>query len=784
MADRAAAKKARDPRPTVGYVVVNTLMLWLATAVACIELWPIYQSQQLIWMVGVTVVLGSVIAILGAVFRWIAPMVLGATVLVFFAVGVPLAVPAKTMHAVLPTLDGLADLATSVALGWKQLITITLPVGQYEALLVPFFALILVLTVAALSIALRSKHGDAAAIGPAALFIVAIAFGSAVALWPIEVALGLLVVSLVWIVWRRWFRRRLAIRQLVGGVRDDVKPAVDVRGDTRFVGFRTVLSAGLILILATATAVVAAAALPPTVSRDVLRTNATQPFEPRNYVSPLSGFRSYWEAPKTDDVMMTVSGLPKGARIRIATLDTYDGIVYSVGSAAVTSDSGSFTRVPYVYDQSAVKGRQVALRVSLQDYSGVWLPTVGKFEKVSFSGANSTTLRDDFFYNDTSGTAADIGKLATGDSYDLDAVIPKQPTMAELSKVDAGSATVPPIGVLPAELNTVLNGYIANATTPGAKLVAMIDALKKNGYISHGVAATEPASRSGHAADRINELLTDPLMIGDAEQYSVTAALMATELGFPTRVVMGFVPPTSGAGVTEIKGKDVSAWIEVNTAQYGWVTIDPNPPVRPIPVIPPKDPNHVARPQTIVPPPPVQDNPPDAQALPDAKQHDPAVPNAFLLALFAVLQIAGWVLLGLLVVLSPFIVILIAKARRRRLRRTAATPLARITGGWEEFEDSALDHGFVPPPAATRSEVAMTVGGPQTAVLAAVADRATFAPDAPDDAEGDLVWRSVRELTAALGAGKSGWQRLRARISLRSLGGYSLNNRAKGRTAQ
>jgi hypothetical protein len=271
-------------------------------------------------------------------------------------------------------------------------------------------------------------------------------------------------------------------------------------------------------------------------------------------------------------------------------------------------------------------------------------------------------------------------------------------------------------------------------------------------------------------------------MIGDAEQYSVTAALMATELGFPARVVMGFVPETTGPGSAQIKGDDVSAWIEVDTAQYGWVTIDPNPPIRPIPVIPPKDPNHVARPQTIVPPPTVQDNPPDPQPVPDTKQHAPNLPNAFLLALLAVLGITGWVLLGLLVVLSPFIVILVAKARRRRLRRGATNPLDRITGGWQEFEDSVVDHGFEPPPAATRSEVATTVGGTQPAVLAAVADRATFAPDVPDEAEGDLVWRSVRELVTSLGAGKSRWERLKASISLRSLGGYSFSNRLRGRT--
>jgi hypothetical protein len=59
-------------------------------------------------------------------------------------------------------------------------------------------------------------------------------------------------------------------------------------------------------------------------------------------------------------------------------------------------------------------------------------------------------------------------------------------------------------------------------------------------------------------------------------------------------------------------------------------------------------------------------------------------------------------------------------------------------------------------------------------VLASVADRAVFAPRQPNDADADQVWRSVRELRASLGVGLTRWQRIKALISLRSLGGYSV----------
>jgi hypothetical protein len=758
-------------RPSAGFIAANTLFLWAATAISAFALWPIYRSDSLIVMVVAATVIASATAILGAVFRWIAPIVMGATVVGFVAFGVQLAVPTEAIRGVLPSASGLIDLFSGVALGWKQLLTISLPVGQYQALMVPFYALILALTVVALSIALRAKFGDAAVAGAAILFFTATAFGSETPTLPVVSSLGLLAILLLWIVWRRWYQRRTAIRLLASRVRDADAP-IEVRADTRFVGLRTLFAAVLILVLAAGTAIGAAAALPPTGTRTVLRTTITQPFEPRNYASPLSGFRTYWEKPKTDDVLLTVRGLPKGSRIRIATLDTYDGVVYSVGSAAVNPASGSFTRVPYEFDQAGLKGERVSLTVTDQDYSGVWLPTVGQFEKIAFAGPNATKLQADFFYNNTTGTAVDLGKLGAGDSYTLSAIEPREPSLDTLKGAVAGSAQLPALTTLPAELSTTLNSYVGKASTPGEKLVAMITALRANGYVSHGV-GKEAASRSGHSVDRINELLTDTRMIGDAEQYSVTAALMARELGFPARVVMGFVPETTGAGTSEIKGKDISAWIEVDTAQYGWVTVDPNPPARPIPTVPPKNPNQVAQPQTVVLPPVTLPNPTVAQPNPNAQQHAIAPPNTFLIGLVAALKIFGWVLLVVLVLLAPFLLILLAKSRRRRLRRRAPTTLGRITGGWQEFEDSVLDHGIEPPVAATRSEVATTVGGNRSAVLAAVADRATFGPGEPDPAEVDLVWRSVGELTSALDAGKTRWQRLRARLSLRSLRGQS-----------
>jgi hypothetical protein len=54
----------------VAFIIVNTLLLWAATAIAAIALWPIYQVPQFIVLVAVTTVLGTAVAILGTLLRW------------------------------------------------------------------------------------------------------------------------------------------------------------------------------------------------------------------------------------------------------------------------------------------------------------------------------------------------------------------------------------------------------------------------------------------------------------------------------------------------------------------------------------------------------------------------------------------------------------------------------------------------------------------------------------------------------------------------------------------
>jgi hypothetical protein len=72
------------------------------------------------------------------------------------------------------------------------------------------------------------------------------------------------------------------------------------------------------------------------------------------------------------------------------------------------------------------------------------------------------------------------------------------------------------------------------------------------------------------------------------------------------------------------------------------------------------------------------------------------------------------------------------------------------------------------------------VGGLGPLVLAAVVDRAVYAPGGPGDGDDDRVWTAVEELQRRLAEPRSRRERIRAAISLGSLGGYAGSRKGAG----
>jgi hypothetical protein len=700
-------------------------------------------------------VIGLGIALLGAIWRWGTLTLAAATLAAYFVFGTPLAVPSTALGGVIPSLDSLIALAGGVVFSWKQFVTGVAPFEASDSfLIVPYLSILLVSVIAG-SVAVRARQYGWALLPTGVLLALAIAFGMSQPAVPIIQGAVFALVAVAWVAYRRALTaRRLAVE---AGSTSSQAP-----------GRRIVAGAALLAVAIGAGAGVSAAAA-PSGPRYVIRDAIIPPIDLRDYVSPLQSFRAYVRDSK-DEVLFTVDGLPEGARVRLATLDAYDGVVYNVGRDGA-GRSASFLRMS---DRIAptVTGEEAEMTVEIGALRGVWLPDVGYMTGLEYSGERAESLGRATFYNRSTGVGVVVPGLQAGDRYTIEAVVPPVPTRAQLADASAAPLSLPTQDGVPEGAATEASKITGSAQTAFEQADALATTLSTTGFFSHGLEG-EAISRAGHGSERIQSLLATERKVGDDEQYAVTMALLAGQLGLPARVVMGFYPAEDEASRTfEATGDDLHAWVEIAFDEYGWVAFDPTPPEDQVPTDEQTTPQTELQPQTLQPPPPAQDPvnlPPDVpeDEGPEDDKDD---------GLGALLAILGYIAAGLGVLAAlaaPFVAILAMKLARRRRRRSSGEPATRMSGAWDELVDNAQDLGTAPDAGGTRREgaevVAQAFTAPAAVAVAERADAGVFGPGEPAPDEVESLWREVDELIGGMRGSVGFWRRLRSRVSLRSL---------------
>ncbi|WP_374316377.1 DUF3488 and DUF4129 domain-containing transglutaminase family protein [Microbacterium sp.] len=727
--------------------------------VPIIGFWPTFGGPAYLPAAVGGVLLGMGVAVLCTWLRWGILPLAGLTVLVYFLFGGALALPHTAALGVVPTLDTLARLATGVVTSWKQLLTTVAPVAASDGHLVVPFVLALLAGVVTTSLALRLRT-PAWALIPAAAFLAAqIALGTSQPAMPIVQGVVFALVAAVWLAVRQsWEHGTGAV-----ALGDDATPA-------RGLAARRLVLGGAVVAVATLIGVGASAVAAPQSPRYVLRDVVIPPFDVREYPSPLQSFRAYVRD-FPDEPLFSVSGMPDGSRVRLATMDAYDGTVYNV------SDEGAGTSSafgPVRGNMSAdAEGAPATVHVEVGALEGVWMPEVGAVRSVEFDGDRADELRRTAFYNEGTETAVVTHRLSSGDAYTLETLIPSSPSDDALADDEFAPLSLPDQEGVPQDFAEIASQAVAEANTPVEQVRALQTMLAEGGYFSHGLEG-EVLSRAGHGAERISTLLGSDQMVGDDEQYATAMALLAREIGIPARVVMGFYPDEEGEGqpVFTATGDTLHAWVEVAFAEHGWVTFDPTPPDDKVPNDQTTKPKADPKPQVLQPPPPPQEPVDLPPTVPDDREsEDESGFDAALLALVVVIVLGVAGFLALLA--APFVLIGALKAARRRKRRDAERAADRISGGWDELVDRAADYGTPVRPGATRREdagvVSTAFAEPRVATLAQRADLEVFGPTEPTPEDVNEFWRQVDDIVGGMGAGRSLWARLGARLSVRSL---------------
>ncbi|WEV42275.1 transglutaminaseTgpA domain-containing protein [Bifidobacterium sp. ESL0682] len=452
--------------------------------------------------------------------------------------------------------------------------------------------------------------------------------------------------------------------------------------------------------------------------RLTLRDRYNPPLDPHQYTSPLSQMRSYVKYHKKD-TLITVSGLPAGTPLRLAVMDRFDGNVWNLSDSSDASSSSDYRKIGSSIPASQ-DGRKFTATFKLhQGFSEQWLPLAGDASSINLSDT-------DLYYNTGTHSAIVPNSTLAGATYTESGTITPVPSQQEIAHAHAQQVIQPKAKDIPDSAGKLAPALTGKQSTDGATAATLATALKTKGWFSHGLAGDYP-SLPGHGNFRIDSMLGGSAMVGDSEQYASAMAMMARELGLPSRVVLGFVPKDKDGNIskartkqgkdgvtrTDFTGNDIEAWVEINLKGYGWVAFYPTPKETKIPnknqdLTPPN-------PKTLVRQPPVplvdplrdKNQARDQSSLDgtDAGDHNG---NAMLAK---ILEIAGKVAVygsPLWIILIICGLILLIKAIQLAAMSRRGTSRQRIVSGWRAIDMLAEQSGIKT--SGTRRDQAMQIG--------------------------------------------------------------------------
>ncbi|MCL2424229.1 MAG: transglutaminaseTgpA domain-containing protein, partial [Micrococcales bacterium] len=378
---RAANRARRRYGPDV-------VVLLAGLGLAVTPLLPVYGGIDAVPALAVGLVAGTLLAVVATKVRWPAWLVTAVGAALVVLVGTPLT-GASTIAGVVPTPRGAGQVAAACFTTWKDVLTLDPPLGATGDVLLAPFLLTFLGSLLAVTLALRAS----ATVGALGAVVVVVALVVSVTLGTSTQPVSPLITGTV------------LVAGLLGWTA--VRTGSGVRR-------RPVASMSLLALV-----VIGAVVAGPVLAgqpRYVVRDHVVPPFDPRPLGSPLSGFRQYVKA--DEEVLFTVKGLPSGARVRLAVMDRYDGMLWNVAGGHAAQGSGEFRRVGSAV-HTPDDGVKAEVTFNIKNLSGVWLPTVGSATSFDMDSSVARNLR----YNDATGGAVLTSGLRENMTYSQQVVI-------------------------------------------------------------------------------------------------------------------------------------------------------------------------------------------------------------------------------------------------------------------------------------------------------------------------------------------------------------------------
>ncbi len=476
----------------------------------------------------------------------------------------------------------------------------------------------------------------------------------------------------------------------------------------------------------------------------------------RNTASPLVDMASRLKSLDQTEVFTVQTNQP--AYLRITSMSTFNGTGWALADnySAVhgvlpDADSG-----PNALPPDTDTTETVTTTIHVTSLDSLWLPAVYRPYRVSGVGGLE--------YSAAAGSIITSKPTSDGLTYTVVSHVPA-PTPGELAAsgwADRGQPALRKYLELPVNMPREV-GVLAQQHTQGApnpyQAALMLEDWLRNAPFQYSL--NVPPDQSANA---VLNFLTRT-RAGFCQQFATAFAVLAREIGLPSRVAVGFTPGDADSqGVYHVTDADAHAWPEVWFRGVGWVAFEPTPGrgspdpnaeavtgVRPAQFEPGTTPATTAgSAPTTVPPSPatlpsghVAAGPPAASG----SGHHTSWLVALLVAIGAIAAAA---------VLWAVALALLGRAVAARRRRHARTAAARVSLAWSLARGSLAATGLPARAWETPTEYAERVALTTlpAATIAAVArlaeleERASYSVSGPADGDVDAAAAAAKAVLA------------------------------------
>jgi transglutaminase-like putative cysteine protease len=376
--------------------------------------------------------------------------------------------------------------------------------------------------------------------------------------------------------------------------------------------------------------------------------------------------------------------------LRLTTLDNFTGDTWG----PIVGDSRGTNLEAFVSPRGlseATPVTEASVEVTVADVFTKWLPV--PYPTWAVTGADG-----DWFWEPEGLTVRSIESGARGQRYEV-SFLEVHPTAEQLAATqpgtDAPDGTLELPPVVPAIITDTAHQVADAAASAYDKAVALQNYLRSTPF-SYSEQAPVDEGFDGTGLEALAVFLDRKT--GYCVHYASAMAVMARELGIPSRVAVGFQPGdrrfNDGSNVYEVSTDDLHAWPELYFEGVGWLRFEPTPGRGALPRYGQQLVDDPTTPQDESTQTPSAAPTLDPGERPDVDDGVPDAAEQVAETSATVLRVLGVLAAALVLLLLPAgfrVGIRMLRLRRVRLGRDPAS------AAWDEVRDTARDVGWSAP---------------------------------------------------------------------------------------